>query len=129
MAPGIRWGRAIAGGLLIELVLMAVSVPMIAMGREDDLPTLVLPATALAAVLAGWWVGRRVERPALHGALAGVAAILLYVLLVIGAALAAPEQADFATALSPVYLLSHLLKVLGAALGGYWAGRGRGTDA
>jgi hypothetical protein len=124
--PGIRWGRALVGGLLIELVLMVVSVPFVAMGRAEELPTYVLPATVVAAVLAGLWVARRVERPVLHGALAGLAAILLYLVLAVIGMLAAPERTSFDTALSPAYLASHVLKVLGAAAGGWWAARTRG---
>jgi len=124
--PGVRWGRALVGGLLIELLLMAVSVPFVAMNRADELPTYVLPATVVAAVLAGLWVARRVERPVLHGALAGLAAILLYLVLAVIGMLAAPERTSFDTALSPAYLASHVLKVLGAAAGGWWAARTRG---
>jgi peptidoglycan/LPS O-acetylase OafA/YrhL len=125
--PGIRWGRALVGGLLIELVLMVVSVPFVAMNRADELPTYVLPATVVAAVLAGLWVARRVERPVLHGALAGLAAILLYVVLAVVGMLAAPERTNFDTALSPSYLASHVLKVLGAMAGAWWAARRAGS--
>ena len=96
--PGIRWGRALVGGLLIELALMIVSVPFVAMNSADELPTYVLPATVVAAVLAGLWVARRVERPVLHGALAGLAAILLYLVLAVIGMLAAPERTNFETA-------------------------------
>ena len=123
--PGIRWGRALVGGLLIELALMIVSVPFVAMNSADELPTYVLPATVVAAVLAGLWVARRVERPVLHGALAGVAAILLYLVLAVIGMLAAPERTNFDTALSPAYLASHVLKVLGAMAGGWWIARKR----
>jgi len=129
LRPGIRWGRVVLGGLLIELVLMVISVPFIAMGRPEDLPRIVVPATAVAAVVAGIWVARAVSRPVLHGALAGAAAVVLYAMLAVGAALAAPGQADFATALSPEYLASHGLKVLGATAGAWWVARRRGEGA
>jgi len=125
LMPGIRWGRALAGGFLIELVLMVMTVPFVALGRAEILPNFVLPATAVAAVLVGMWVARRVERPVLHGALAGLAAILLYVLLAVGATLAAPAQADMTTAFSPAYLATHVLKVLGAMAGGWLVARRR----
>jgi peptidoglycan/LPS O-acetylase OafA/YrhL len=125
LAAGIRWWRVLGGGLLIELVLMVISVPFVAMGRADELPTYVLPATVVAAVLAGLWVARRVERPVLHGVLAGLAAILLYLAIAVVGVLVAPERANFDTALSPAYLASHVLKVLGGALGGWLVARRR----
>ena len=125
LLPGIRWGRALVGGLLIELVLMVMTVPFVALGRTEILPNFVLPATAVAAVLVGMWVARRVDRPVLHGALAGMAAVLLYVLLAIAATLAEPELADFNTAFSPAYLATHVLKVLGAMAGAWLMARRR----
>jgi hypothetical protein len=126
--PGIRWGRALVGGLLIELVLMLVSVPFVAMGRAEELPKFVLPMTVVAAILAGLWVARRAETAVLHGALAGLAAILLYLVIAIIGTLAAPDQADFSTALSPAYLASHVLKVLGAMAGAWLIARGRAQN-
>ena len=124
--PGVRWGRALVGGLLIELILMAVSVPFVATGRAAELPAYVLPATVVAAVLAGLWVARRVARPVLHGALAGLAAILLYLVLAVMGMLAAPERTSLDTALSPAYLASHVFKVLGAMAGAWWTARRAG---
>src|SRR5687767_1061542 len=114
LLPGIRWGRAILGGLLMELILFGVSGLFYGLESAEDLPRFVLPATVVAAVLAGLWVARRVERALLHGALAGLAAILIYVVLAVIGTFAAPEQANFETALSPAYLASHAVKVLGA---------------
>lgn len=127
--PGIRWGRALVGGLLMELILFAVSAAFFATGHAEQLPRVVLPATLIAAVVAGMWVARRVERPVLHGALAGLAAILPYVAIAVVGVLAAPDQANFDTALSPTYLASHVLKVLGAIAGAWLAARRRPLQA
>lgn len=124
----IRWGRALVGGLLLELILIVVSGFFYGTGRAEQLPDYVLPATIVAAVLAGMWVARRVARPVLHGALAGLAAILIYLAIAVVGVLAAPEQANFDAALSPAYLASHALKVLGAMAGGWWVGRGRSGE-
>ena len=125
LRPGIRWGRAIVGGLLLELLLSGFAGLLYGLDRLEDLNTYILPATLLAAVLAGAWTARGTARPVLNGALAGVAALALYVLLAIVAGLLAPDRADFTTALSPLYLASHALKVLGGALGGWWVARKR----
>lgn len=126
LKPGIRWWRVIGGGLLIELGLMVVSVAFYALGRMDDLVAVVPTLTLPIAVLAGWWVAKPVERPILNAALAGAIAIPLYVALVVFALLfAPPEASDTSTALSPAYIATHIIKVLGAAAGGWWAARRR----
>ena len=125
LLPGIRWGRALVGGLLIELILFGISGLFYGLGRAEELPRFVLPATAVAAIVAGLWVARRVERAVLHGALAGFAAILLYFVIVVVGVLAAPEQANFDTVLSPAYLSSHALKIFGAMAGAWWIRRRR----
>jgi hypothetical protein len=124
-APRIRWGRTFTGGLLLELLLIVVSGYFYGTDQVDALPAFVLPATAAAAIIAGWWVGRRVDRPVLHGALAGAAAIVIYFLLAGAGYLAAPEEVDVTMALSPLYLSSHAVKVLGAMAGAWLAARRR----
>ena len=62
LLPGIRWGRALLGGLLMELILFGISGLFYGLGRAEELPRFVLPATAVAAVVAGLWVARRVVR-------------------------------------------------------------------
>jgi len=122
--PAIRWWRVLGGGLLIELALVVVAVPFFATGRADALSMAIVPATLVVAALGGAWAARGTAAPFLHGSLAGLAAVALYVALALVGLLAAPEQADLTTALSPAYLGSHLCKVLGGALGGWWVSRG-----
>jgi len=130
LKPGIRWWRVIGGGLLIELGLMVISVAFYALGRMDELTTVVPPLTLPIAFLAGWWVARPAERPVLNAALAGAIAIPLYLALVVVALVAAPaEAANTSTALSPAYIATHLIKVLGAAAGGWWVARKRAGPA
>jgi hypothetical protein len=127
LVEGLRWWRILAGGLLIELGLMVVSVASYAMGRMDDLEAVVPPLTLPIAFLAGWWVARRAARPIVNAALAGAIAIPLYVALVVFAMVAAPpEAADTSTMLSPAYLATHVIKILGAAAGGWLVARRRG---
>ena len=122
--PGIRWWRVLGGGLLIELALAVVAVPFFATGRAEALSMAIVPATLVVAALGGAWAARGTATPFLHGSLAGLAAVALYVALALVGLLAAPGQADLTTALSPAYLGSHLCKVLGGALGGWWVARG-----
>ncbi|HEU4651014.1 MAG TPA: hypothetical protein VFS49_06330 [Croceibacterium sp.] len=121
--PGIRWWRVLGGGFLIELLLMAVAVPFFATGRAEALSIVIVPATLLVAIPCGAWAARGTATPVLNGALAGAAAIALYCVIAIVGMLAAPDQADLSTVFSPAYLGSHLCKVLGGALGGWWVAR------
>jgi hypothetical protein len=125
-AAGIRWWRALAGGFLIELMLAIVSVPFFATGREAILQVVVPPATLVVAAAFGAWTARKAGgRYALHGALAGAAALLIYALLFAGSLLFAPGGSDVSASLSPSYLASHVLKVLGGAIGGWLIARRR----
>lgn len=129
LKPGIRWGRVLVGGLLIELALVAVAVPFFAMGRADMVSLVIVPATLVVATLCGAWAARGTASPGPNGMLVGVAAIVLYGLMALIGMLAAPGQADLTTALSPAYLGSHVCKVFGGALGGWWVARRRTQGA
>jgi len=126
LLPGIRWWRVIGGGLLIELALMVVSVPLVGMGRAEELQLIVPPLTLPVAFLTGLWVALRAVRPVLNAALAGAIAIPVYGAIVVVAMLVAPGVSDTSAALSPAYLTTHAFKVLGAAAGGWWTARRRG---
>jgi len=129
VAPGIRWWRVLGGGFLIELLLMAVAVPFFATGRAEVLSLVIVPATLLVAIPCGAWAARGTVAPLLNGTIAGVAAIALYVVIALVGMIAAPDQADLSTTLSPAYLGSHVCKVLGGALGGWWIARRRAQNA
>ena len=122
-APGIRLWRVLGGGLLIELLLVVVAVPFFATGHADALSIVIVPATLLVAIPCGAWAARGTGAPLLNSTLAGVAAFAIYAAIALAGVLAAPDQADLTTALSPAYLGSHVCKVLGAALGGWWIAR------
>ena len=126
LLPGVRWWRVLAGGFLIELVLTIVSVPFFATGREADLMIVVPPATLIVAALFGAWSARGTARRLLNGTLAGVAAFAIYLVLILGNILFAPEEPDLTAALSLPYLASHVFKVLGAMAGGWWVARRAG---
>ena len=123
---GIRGWRVLAGGLLIEVMLIAVAVPFFAAGRPEIISVVIVPATLVVAALCGAWVARGTTAPLLNGTLAGVAAFTIYVAMALVGMLVAPGQADLTTALSPAYLASHVCKLLGAMAGGLWVARGRG---
>ena len=105
----MRWGRALAGGFIAELLLIVAVMPGFAMGSEPIVTWSAVIVAPLATFLAALWVCRRLEsRFVLHGALAGLAATLIYLVPVIASGQTQPA----------VYWVAHGLKVLGGAAGG-----------
>lgn len=113
-APGkVRWWRILLGGFLAELALLAIAVPAYLLPNGATLLLYVIPPACLIATLIfGYWVARKAEgRFILHGVGVGVVAALLYVGMTWG------------QTLPVVYLVSHFLKVIGGAAGGFIAQR------
>ena len=126
-ASGIRWGRAVLGAILIEVLLAVVAVPVFLLtpSPEQPLNMLVPPASFVAALLAGIWAAGPSGKPVATGFAAGVVSVLFYVVMGLVAYMMVPEQADITQATGLPYLLSHTLKILGAGAGGYWVQRRR----
>jgi hypothetical protein len=115
---GIHWVRALIGGLLAEVAVFAVVLPIsFVLGQRSLLYT--APVASLAACfLLALWVARGISsRFVLHGVLVGVVAALLYVALT----RAQPEPL--------AYVVAHVLKIVGGAAGGLVGGRGRGATS
>jgi putative membrane protein (TIGR04086 family) len=105
-----RWGWILLGGFLAELAIFVIAIPLsLLLGQESLLYS--APCASFAATLGfGLWVARKApQRRVLHGALVGVAAVLIY----IGMSLGQPEPI--------AYIVAHVLKVLGGAAGGFIA--------
>jgi putative membrane protein (TIGR04086 family) len=112
-----RWGWILLGGFLAELAIFVIAIPLsLLLGQESLLYS--APSASFAAAFAfGLWVARKAgQRQVLHGALVGVAAMLIY----IGMSLGQPEP--FA------YVVAHVLKVLGGAAGGFIALKRAGAN-
>lgn len=90
-AKAIRWGRVVAGGVLIEGALLVLAVPLLFVldnplveaGQGGGDFTIFFAAVAvmcaIAGALGGRWVARTLASAlALHGALTGVAATAIY---------------------------------------------------
>jgi hypothetical protein len=105
---GIQWGRVLLAGFLMELVLIAMAIPLTLAGAERMLVYVIPPASLLAMFAITVWLGRGfTSRPILQGALIGVAGSLMYVALTRGAAEPWP------------YILAHGFKIVGGAAGGW----------
>jgi hypothetical protein len=126
-APRLRWGRAIVAAILGEVVLIVLAVPVYASMPQADatalLNVIVPPASFVVFVAAGYWSARPVPASGwLQGALAGIVAVVAYLVLGLVASqfVAGTSVTDGFT---PAYLASHALKIVGAAIGGWLAGR------
>ena len=78
----LRWGRIVAGAFLLELVLIVALVPpLIVLGPEKVFP-FAAPACLVFGFGTAWWRLRKVpQRTVLHGALIGILATAIYILL------------------------------------------------
>jgi putative membrane protein (TIGR04086 family) len=105
----MRWGRIIVGGFLAEVILMIVAVPVFSVGGQGMLDWTAVIGSVVTSFLAALWVARRVgSRLVLHGALTGLTAALIYIVL-----MAATGQAQ-----PLICWIAHGLKVAGGAVGG-----------
>ena len=117
------WGRIALGGFLVELVLMALTVPIFIWGTETAVVYLGVIGSLVVTFVFGAWVARRAaSRQVLHGLLVGVVAMLIYgVIFVVAAQFAPPEQQTEQPLL--YYVVGHGFKLIGGALGGLVAAR------
>jgi hypothetical protein len=108
----VRWGRAIAGGLFAEAMLVVVVVPGALMGNEAVVTWSAVIGAPMVTCLAALWACRRVDSQfVLHGTIAGLAAMLIYLVPVLAGGIEQPL----------VYWVAHGLKVAGGAAGGLLA--------
>lgn len=113
----IRWGRIALGGLLSELAIFAVILPLNVVSPSAvyyAVPVLV----ALAAFIFGRWVATPLTSAfVLHGILTAMFASLLYIVLT--------AATGVISSLPLLYHLSHGLRILGGAAGGASAKKSR----
>ncbi len=114
----IHWGRILLGGLLAEVALILAIVPLGMRLGESFLHYTAPPGSFVTCFAAAFWLCRGIRsHRALHGALMGVVAALIYIALT----RAQPEPL--------VYVVAHALKLLGGACGGLLAARRKTEDS
>jgi putative membrane protein (TIGR04086 family) len=109
----LRWGRVLIGAVLMEVVLFAIAACAYFLPNGQNLLLYVIPpACVVVSLYFGYWAARGAgNRFILHGTLVGVVAAVAYIAL------------TWRQALPMAYVVSHFLKVIGGALGGFIAQR------
>jgi hypothetical protein len=116
----LRWGRIVLGGFLAELILILCVIPVRIAGGGDQAITIIAVAGSYVVFApVAWWLGRKVPRPVLHGALMGAVAAALYIVL----AVVGRQFNPTAPAMPFIYYVAHVLKISGGATGGWLAQR------
>ena len=108
----IRWGRVLIAGFVAELMVFAVVFPVLHFfGQQAFLASILIASFAMPLMWA-IWVGKHIPSAyVLHGALVGLVAAAIYMILAWGQ----PQPL--------LYKIAHGLKVIGGACGGALASR------
>jgi len=126
----IRWGRIVAGAVLLELALGIVFIPLISVVGLDRLIPFIVVGCFVFGFGCGWWVARKLPgRQVFHATAAGILATALY--LGLGAFSPDGGLRAIAEMYGPTtFVVANLLRILGCAAGGYAKGtRGRVASA
>ena len=111
MLRRIRWLRIVGAAILVEVVLLAIAIPLnkSADGRAVLL-AIVIPLCVAGTFIGGWWAARGASRLFLiHGLLVGALAALIYGAL------------TWKVSLPAAYIVANSLKLAGGAMGGLMA--------
>jgi hypothetical protein len=119
-AGGIRWGRILLGGFLVEVVLILMTVPIFMFMDTQAMLMIVSPALFLVDLLFAYWVAKKAPSHfLLHGLLVGVVATAIYTALVLAQfGSITPVIEMYGTVL---FVTANGARFLGAGLGGVLA--------
>ena len=118
----VHWGRIVVAGFLSEVSIFVIFLLLLIGLTLAGFPEVARPMSALDyidAMLSSFamvflftlWVGKRIEsRFILHGALVGVVGILLFTTMWVATTGSLGQP--------PLYIVAHLLKILGGLVGG-----------
>ena len=118
----VHWGRIVVAGFLSEVAVFAIFFLLLLAATLAGIPGVARPMSTLDyidAVVSSFamvflltlWVGKRIESGfILHGALVGVVGIILFTIMWVSTTRSLAQP--------PLYIVAHVLKVLGGMAGG-----------
>jgi Kef-type K+ transport system membrane component KefB len=128
-AGRVRWGRIVIGASLLEAVLIVAAVPLLGFVANPLAPgaqntsgdytiffVSVAAACFVVGTLLGWWVARPLTSQfALHGALTGIVATVIYLAI---CSIPPTTIPAVVAAYGPIwFFLANGLRIVGATLG------------
>ena len=122
----MSWGRILVGGLLVEVALILVFIPLLAFADIAALMPYIMVGVFVLGFVISWWMVKRVKgRHVLHGTLIGVFATLLYFVL----CMVQPDGISAVITMygPPLFVLGQVLRIVGCAAGGFAAKSGTVT--
>ena len=119
----MNWGRIVIGAVLIEVLLIAVTLPFTLANDMDTVIAIAVPGCFVASFLVAWWLLRKVpSNHAVQGLLMAVIATAIY----LGLVLASGSLMQVIELYGPfLALLANGLRLLGGFVGGLFAQRQR----
>ena len=113
----LSWGRIVLAALAAEIVLLAIltAITRPLIGSGADSPVVLIGGFALMFLAGSWVAGKVRTRLMLHGVMVGVTSVVFYTVLAPGVTLAVLSNGSI------VFIMAHLLKILGGAAGGWLA--------
>ena len=117
MSAKLQWGRIVAGAFLLEGALIVAFVPLLLSLDASTIVPIVPVGVFVFGFVISWWIVRKVRaHRVLHGALIGVLATVIYlVLCMIQPSGIGPVVAMYGPFL---FILGNALRILGCAAGG-----------
>jgi hypothetical protein len=118
----IYWIRVVAAAFLLEVALVAVTIPLLAVVSMQTVVPYVGPLCAIVALPFGWWAARKAQSGfALHGMLVGVVATMIYLGLILR------QNGTLKPALDVygpyLFFLANAAKIAGCIAGAFACGR------
>jgi len=120
----IPWIRAIVAAVLLEVALVAITIPVVALWSLEAFVPFIPPICLVVAFPFGWWSVRTMKSGfVMQGILVGIVATLIYFALVLGMNGSIQPAVELYGLV--LFVFTHVLKILGCVAGAYAAGRRR----
>jgi len=128
MINEVRWLRVVVAAFLIEVGLAVTGIPAVLLLGPSAYVTVVPILCVVVPFVVVWLATRKVPGARLvHGLLIGIVATIMYFALVIGASSIAEAVTSYGS--TAMLAVVNVLRVVGAAAGGYAAARALRTTA